>query len=179
MPRPISLDSFVEKAGQFERDGQFGKQVAFALKNGYAITPQSHEQPTKEERDDQVSVVTRTVYTYFNSFIQINKAPKPMYTGRIAKQALRTIRNEKKIGDWKHDVPNELSIRRSTNYAADKDYFGIDRPPLICTFPAWYFPNPHCLDPETRVKLEKAIEAFEKMTPEERRKLKEEQMKIL
>ncbi len=179
MGREISLDNFVRKAESLEREGMFGKQVAMALKDGYAITPRSYEQPTKEERDDQISVVTRTVYAYFNSFIQINKIPKPMYTGRIAKQALRTIRNEKKTGDWKHDVPNELSIRRSTNYAADKNHFENDIPPLIATFPAWYLPNPCRFDPETQAKLKKAIEDFEKMTPEERRKLKEEQMKIL
>jgi hypothetical protein len=172
--KEISLDSFLYKAHVLAEKQELVEKVDLALKQGYIDTPRSFDQPTFEERSDQIAVIVRVMYRDFNS----REKKIPRYIGWIVNQSLRMIKEMKREGQWKHAIPSRRSLERSCNYSADiRRYKEEGVTPLICIRPGYYFCSPRKFGEDTRKKLEELFEEFNRMTKEEWKKLKEDQMK--
>lgn len=162
------------KAEKLAEQEHFSEKLETALRQGYVSSEMSSDQPTKEERDDQISIITRVTYSIYN----LSELKRPIYMQRIVKDAEKVIRSERRMGVWKHDMPSRRSLERSINYAADVDWGYEDNiTPLVQVKPGWYYVNPRRFDEITQAKLKQIFAEFKAMTAEQRKKLKEEQMK--
>ena len=140
-------------------DAQALEQMKHAIQKGYAVTPTFHDQPSKEERDSQISIIARVLTAQYNT----NPTKPILHWKSIYLRVMEIIGNEKALGNWPYKIPEIESVRRSINYSADKRRFPDEEPPAICTTPGFYCFNPSRLQDEvTKRKLIEIIEAFEK-----------------
>jgi hypothetical protein len=135
-------------------DNQEIEQLKTALKQGFAITPRSHEMPSREDRDSHIEIIARVVYATWN------RDKRPSHIRTIVDEALSLIDYEKRMGMWKRPIPSRRTLERSTNYAADPRWYQDKedkRPKIVAIKPGWYIPNPQFFDGETKQRLESIL----------------------
>ncbi len=130
-------------------------QFRTALQNGFAYTPTQHIQPTEEERNAQIAIISRVICQQYN----LHQNKPILHWKSIYFRVIEVIKKEAQLGIWKHKIPEIESVRRNINYSADVRRYPDGITDSVCCTPGNYCFNPaKLLDFETREKLLKIIE---------------------